>query len=320
MLVLTGRDLTGLLPPLQVIAAVEGALRAQAAGEVIAPKRLHVQWNGNTLLTMPAAAPGSVGVKVISVAPGNTVRGLPATNGIMIVNDAENGLPLVLMHAGALTAQRTGAVGALGIMHLTPQHTSSAGIIGCGVQGAWQAVFACAVRPIKDIFVFSRSMTSFDEFAATVSRYASTVRITRCKDARTLLENTGLVITATTSLEPVLPDEPTLLAGKHFISVGSFRPSMQELPNAVYRLAGSLAVDSEHARHETGDVINPLRSGILKESDVFSIAEYITGVRAAVTARTTAYKSVGAAMYDLFVAQALYGAAQSRGVGTEINL
>jgi len=87
------------------------------------------------------------------------------------------------------------------------------------------------------------------------------------------------VVTATTSAEPVLPDESNLLVNKHFISVGSFSPTMQELPDSVYRLAGLLAVDSQHAGQEVGDVINPIRKGIIRESDVFSIAECVTGKR-----------------------------------------
>lgn len=320
MLVLSEDDLIGLLPPLQIVAAAEAALRAQEAGHVVAPKRLHMQWDSNTLLTMPAAAEGGLGVKVISVVPGNTARGVPVTNGMMILNDSQTGIPLAIMNAAALTAQRTGAVGALGVQYLAPQQIFSAGIVGCGVQGAWQAIFACAVRPIKEVFVFSRSMAGFEQFAATVSRHAPGTRITRCQNARELLERTDLVVTATTSAEPVLPDEPHLLENKHFISVGSYRPTMQELPDSVYRLAGFLAVDSEHACHEVGDVINPLREGILKEADVFSIADCVTGQRTVDTARTTAYKSVGAAIFDLFVAQALYHAAKAQGLGCEIDL
>ena len=56
MLVLSEDELIELLPPQQIVAAIEAALRAQEAGNVIAPKRLHVQWDDNTLLTMPAAA------------------------------------------------------------------------------------------------------------------------------------------------------------------------------------------------------------------------------------------------------------------------
>ena len=120
--------------------------------------------------------------------------------------------------------------------------------------------------------------------------------------------------------EPVLPDESKLRVNKHFIGVGSYKPTMQELPDSVYRLAGVLAIDSEHAGQEVGDVINPLRKGIIRETDVFSIAECVTGKRTLDSVRTTAYKSVGSAIFDLFVAQALYRAAKSQGLGCEIAL
>ena len=93
--------------------------------------------------------------------------------------------------------------------------------------------------------------------------------ITPGDDVGELLARTDVVIAATTSAEPVLPDDPALLAGKHFISVGSYRPAMQELPDAVYRLAGHLVLDSDFARHEVGDAINPVEKGILAPTEVF---------------------------------------------------
>jgi ornithine cyclodeaminase len=95
---------------------------------------------------------------------------------------------------------------------------------------------------------------------------------------------------------------------------------MQELPDSVYRLAGQLAVDSEHALHEVGDVINPVQAGLLRKADVFSIGECVMGTRVVDASRTTAYKTVGAAMYDLFVAEVFYHAAKARGVGLEVVL
>jgi ornithine cyclodeaminase len=320
MLILNANDLLGLLPQSALVDAVEAALRAHSAGSIIAPARLHLHWDDHTLLAMPAANKTSAAVKVVSVVPSNAARELPVTTGAMILNDGTTGVPLALMNAAALTAQRTGAVGSLGVKYLTPPDTRSAGIVGYGVQAAWQAIFACAMRPIAELFVYSRSMSGFERFSAMVRRHVPEVRITVCRNASELVERTTLVITATTSSEPVLPDEPELLERKHFISVGSFRPSMQELPSSVYRLAGQLAVDSEHALHEVGDVINPVRAGLLREADVFSIGECVVGKRAVDVSRTTAYKSVGAAMYDLFVAEAFYRAAKARGVGIEVAL
>lgn len=320
ILVVSRADLSGLLTPRQVITAVETALQFQAAGSTASPKRLHVHWAGNTLLTMPAAAPGSVGIKIVSVVPRNADRGLPVTNGIMILNDSESGLPFALMDAAELTAQRTGAVGALGVIHMTPRSTASAGIVGCGVQGAWQAIYAASVRPIREIFVFARSSTRMKSFAEIVSRHAPQVRITPCADVNTVLAKTDLIISATTSNEPVLPDDVRRLINKHLISIGSFRPSMQELPDAAYSLVDAIVVDSEFAAQEVGDVINPIRSGLVKDTQIFSIADYVTGRRQADTSRTTVYKTVGAAIYDLFVAHAFYLAARSAGVGREIAL
>jgi ornithine cyclodeaminase len=303
-----------------VIAAVEAAVIAKARGEVVVPKRAHIEWDGNTLLLMPATAPEAVGTKLVSVVPGNAARGVPVTSGLMVLNDRETGQPIALMNAAALTAQRTGAVGALGVKHMTPEDTSSVGIVGCGVQGTWQAIFACAVRPIELVLCVSRSVQAFEKLAATVRRHVPRVRVAACPDVRELLERTHLVITATTSTEPVLPDEAELLQGKQLISVGSFRPTMQELPDSVYRLAGSVIVDSEHARDEVGDVINPLKRGILRETAIVPISDYVTGQRVADRDATLVYKSVGAAFYDLFVARAMYRAARARGVGLEVAL
>lgn len=108
-------------------------------------------------------------------------------------------------------------------------------------------------------------MIGFDRFATTVCQHAPGVRIT-CRSARELLDCTDLVIAATTSAEPVLPDEPRWLENNHFISVGSLKPIMQELSDFIYRLARCLAIDSEHARHEAGDVINALQKNILQEA------------------------------------------------------
>jgi ornithine cyclodeaminase/alanine dehydrogenase-like protein (mu-crystallin family) len=252
--------------------------------------------------------------------PGNAARNFPVTNGVMVLSDGESAVPIALMNAAALTAMRTGAVGALAVKYMTPDDTQSFGIIGCGVQGAWQVIFASTVRPVDEVFCVARSASRLESFKATVGQHAPRLRITPCRDARELLQKTCLVIAATTADKPVLPDEPALLENKHFISIGSYRPTMQELPDAVYRLAGHIVIDSDAARHEVGDVIAPLKKQLVKQADVYPIGELVTGRRSVDTARTTACKTVGMALFDLFVARALYERARSAGVGTEVAL
>ena len=121
------------------------------------PARTQLEWEDGTLLTMPALAEAVFGIKLVCVIPGNAARGLPVTNGLMVLSDRHTGAPLALLNAAALTAQRTGAIGALGVKYMTPADTASVGIIGAGVQGAWQAIFACAVRPIREVLYVARS-------------------------------------------------------------------------------------------------------------------------------------------------------------------
>jgi ornithine cyclodeaminase len=321
MIALGATDVLRLLAPAETVALMESAARAAAApGDWVVPQRQHAKWAGGTLLTMPAIGAGVMAIKLVSVVPGNAARRLPVTNGLLVLADAGTGLPLAVMDAAAVTAIRTGAVGALGLKYLAPAGVTSIGIVGAGVQGAWQAITAGAVRPIRTVFALRRSAAAFERFCATLAAHAPQLGVVACASTRELLERTEVVVTATTCAEPVLPDEPGLLAGRHFIAIGSYEPHMRELPDAVFRLAGRLVLDSESARHEVGEAVHPVAQGILRDADVFTIGELIAGTRTVDVAGTTAYKSAGMALYDLYVAQALYAAARRRSVGQEITL
>lgn len=307
---LSSRDLEALFSAATLVAAIERALRDFRQGKVIVPPRQHVEFADNTLLCMPAVGATAFGVKLVSVVPGNAGRALPVTNGLMMLSERDSGVPLAVVNAAALTALRTGAVGALGLKWTTPEDVDRVGIVGIGVQGTWQAIFACAVRPIRKICFVARSEESARRFVDAVVRHVPSVELVRCADVDALLRACPVVIAATTSTKPVLPDDAALLAGRHFISIGSFRPAMQELPNAVYRLAQCVVVDSDAARHEAGDLVNPLAHGLLREDSIYHLAELIAGVRQVDVRRTTVFKSVGMALYDLYAASALVAEAE----------
>jgi ornithine cyclodeaminase/alanine dehydrogenase-like protein (mu-crystallin family) len=222
--------------------------------------------------------------------PSNVTRGLPVIHGLMTLSDGVSGQPLAVLDAAALTAQRTGAVGALGLKYTTPAEADSIGIVGTEVQGTWQAIFACAVRPVQTIYFVARDEDNAQRFVRQVLRQVPSVRMSRCKDVHELLSSTQVVITATTSSKPVLPDDRHRLEGKHFVSVGSFKPSVQGLPDFVYALAQKVVVDSDAAQEEVGDLIGPLSSGLISPDNVLSIAELVVGKRRIDTAGTTVFQ------------------------------
>jgi len=168
------------------------------------------------------------------------------------------------------------------------------------------------------VYFLNRSIEKSDSLISFLKFYHPEVAVEPCRTPEELLGKTNTVIAATTSAVPVLPDSPNLLQGKHFISIGSYKPTMQELPDSVYQLAGKLAIDSEFARHEVGDIINPVRKGLLNEENVFTLGKIITGGRKVDVNETTVYKSAGMALFDLFVAKAMYEQAVKEKKGTTV--
>jgi ornithine cyclodeaminase/alanine dehydrogenase-like protein (mu-crystallin family) len=209
-------------------------------------------------------------------------------------------------------------LGAIGIKYMTPPDIDSIGLIGCGVQGIHQAIFACSVRAVSKIYCLQRSEANMSAIVAGVREMFPAVTVIPCNEAETILQQTSVVITASRSTIPVLPDDVHLLENRHFIGIGSYKPNMQELPDQVFRLAGKLAIDSVFAKTETGDIINPLGRGILQERDVFTIGKLLTGEVMVDVNATTVFKSAGMALFDLFVARALYERAITRNVGINV--
>lgn len=316
---LSGKDLADLVSPAGLVAALEQGLRDFAAGRATAPTRQHVHFGENILLTMPAIGDGAFGVKVVSFVPSNAVRGVPVLNGLMMLNDGDSGAPLAVLDGAALTAQRTGAIGALGLKYTTPPDIDSIGIVGTGVQGIQQAIFSCAVRDIRTIRFVARSDEKAQRFVDAVSRHVREARLVRCADVRELLRHSQAVVVATTSSDPVLPAERELLENRHFIGIGSFKPSMQELPMLVHELARQVVVDSDAAKVEVGDLIGPLAARVLREDDVVHIAGLVVAERTIDTGRTTVFKSVGMALYDLYAARAFYDEALAQGRGVPLD-
>lgn len=320
MLVLSDNDIKSLLTPFQVLDAVEAAILSYEAQTSLIPKRMHIDHGADTLLCMPSFSTDFFGVKLVSVVPGNAAKQLPVTNGVMLLNDQATGLPLALMNASSLTALRTGAVGAMGIRYMTSPDTNSIGLIGHGVQGMYQAFFACHVRPVHTIYCLQRNSETLKRFQQFITVHHPHVNVLPCSSVEELLSKTNTVITATTSSTPVLPNDPTLLKGKQFISVGSYKSFMQELPDAVYQLAGMLVLDSEFGRQETGDSIHCVEKGFIKPENIFSIGKLINGERKLDTPATTVYKTSGMALFDLFVAQYMYETALQKKTGTHISI
>ena len=67
---------------------------------------------------MPVRGEGLAMLKWVTSFPANPRRGLPTVTGVVLVSDADNGEPLAMLDARAVTALRTGAAAAVATQEL----------------------------------------------------------------------------------------------------------------------------------------------------------------------------------------------------------
>jgi ornithine cyclodeaminase len=197
MLFLNSEEIARFADRNELITVVEAAFRIQAAGDFQMPVRTQVEYKGKTLLSMPCFTDSCFGAKLVSIVPENLQKKLPPLFGIVILNDGSTGEPLAILNGAKITALRTAAVGALSIKYLAATAVSRLGVIGAGVQGFNQTLFACSVRQFTDVYLYDRNEKALHILAEKLGTELPGIKITIGKSALAVLRQSAVVITAT---------------------------------------------------------------------------------------------------------------------------
>ena len=328
MLILNRSELKSVASMVDAIALMKTAFRELSAGNAISPLRTPIEVGGDlgVSLFMPAFVPASaaLGMKLVSVFPGNPAMGKPTIHAVVCLVSADTGEPLALIEGGYLTALRTGAVSGAATDLLARPESSTLVVIGSGAQGMTQAAAICAVRPIDRLIVVGRDSARLERFKLSVKQEipsftGSVETSTRAGEAVPLAD---VICTATTSKTPVFEDGD-LKPGVHINAVGAFTPAMQEIPSATIARSRVIVDLFSHAFAEAGDLINPVNEGLVTVSHYRDELGML--VAGSVDGRTseeqiTFFKSVGNAVQDVVVAKLAYERASAQGIGHEVNL
>jgi ornithine cyclodeaminase/alanine dehydrogenase-like protein (mu-crystallin family) len=301
--------------------SVKHALRLYELGQFVMPDRQTISCGGdNVLIAMPCVADGSVTAKILTLFPGNRTVNRPVIDGLVLLADQTNGEILCLADAKTITAMRTGAITGVSIRYLARQDAASVGLVGCGVQGYYQLLYACAVRPIQRITLFDRYQAAIPPMVEKLSKALPGIEISFAQSTEALVVASDIVITATTAKTPVFPDDPALFKGRHFVAIGSFQPQVREYPDAVFSRVAKVWVDTRFATEESGELLIPLQQGTLREVQVETLGHLIQSEREPDRGvyGTTFFKTVGMALLDLTTAQTVYQKAQQKGIGTTL--
>ena len=325
ILVIGHDDVERLLPMDRCIEVMAQTLASLSRGEAVNPLRAVVRLRNapNMLGLMPAALsePKIFGAKVISVFPGNRAAGLESHQGFVALFESDEGRPIALVDASAITGIRTAAVSAVATRALANPDAGDLGLLGSGTQARTHLEAMRAVRPIRRVRVWSPNSERLARFAVDEGERHG-IEVVAMSSARLAVDGAEIVCTVTAAREPIL-EGSWLSAGSHVNAVGSSTPTARELDAEAIRRARFFVDRRESTLAESGDFLAAVRDGVVDESHIAGeIGEVLNGT---VDGRrspdeVTLFKSLGLAAEDLAAAHEVLVRAREVGAGTSVAL
>ena len=315
-LLLREGDVLSLLEMHGNIMVLEQAFGAWAQGNAVNLSRTRIVQDNGVMHLLAAAVPSldMVGFKTYTVFR-------PGMRSAVMLFSTLDGRLLSIIEADLLGRMRTGATSRLATKYLARPDASVVGLIGAGKQAYTQVLGVCAVRQVRVIHVYSRRLPECEKFCEELMQRLS-IEVRPVPSARQAIEDADIVITATTSPEPVLPGD-WLKSGSHINAIGSNWANRRELDLATLQRSRVIVTDSqEQARLEAGDFVIPANERLFDWDKVSDLADVVAGrgPNREFADEITLYKGVGIALEDVATAAHVYTLARERGVGEEIQL
>jgi|SRR5579884_2022157 len=332
MLVLSHDEVAAALAPEECAAAMAEVLAAHARGETFMPLRTTMKppdaagimglmpaWRGES-----GQWQGVFSLKAICVIPANPGRGLDAHQGVVVLFDADTGVPLAILDASAVTAVRTAAVSAVATEQLAREGARVLAILGGGVQARSHLNALLRVREFEAVRVYAPTHEHAHAVIDSIerTRAAGTLVAEAAASARDAVSGADVVVAATNSLTPVL-ELDWLAAGCHVNAVGASTPSARELTAETVAASALFADSRESLENEAGEYREALRLGLIGEDHVRAeLGEVLAGLAPGRRddREITLFRSLGLAVEDLAAAQHAVRAAARLGLGTEVHL
>jgi ornithine cyclodeaminase len=258
--------------------------------------------NDGTLLLMPAWRAGAyLGIKIVTVFPGNSRRQQPAVSAAYILADAHTGTVQAMIDGGELTARRTAATSALAARYLARADARTLLIVGSGRIARQLAHFHVALRPALNVQVWGRSPAHAAALADELRSRGIEARVAASLPAAA--SESDIISAATLATDPLIHGA-WIRPGTNIDLVGGYTPAMREADDDLIAKARVFVDTREGAMREAGDIVSPIASGVLKEDAVYDLHDLCRDLQPGRRHKDeiTVFKSVGAALEDLAAA------------------
>lgn len=268
---------------------------------------------GHMFGVMPGAmgAHGVFGAKLVSVFKENTSRGVQSHQGLVLLFDPQSGAPVCAVHAGELTAIRTGAASAVATDALARKDARRLALLGYGVQARTHASAIAKVRDLESIVVWGRSPERARAFAERTQAELG-LPVSAAPGPREAVAAADIICTLTSAHEPILQGS-WVRPGTHVNVVGSSYAGPAEVDNDLVVRSRFIADSREGVLQQGAEFLRAKAAGLIGDDHVVGeigqvLAGDIQGRRSA--EEITVYKSLGHVVQDLSTAWALYTSAE----------
>jgi ornithine cyclodeaminase len=246
--------------------------------------------------------------KLVTSFPANLATGkLPAVQAVCVLFDGGDGRPLAVMDGTEITYWRTAADSALGAKLLAPPNPETMLVVGAGEMSRWLVRAHRAVRPsLRHVLIWNRNAERAAEAARSLKEEGIAAEATSDLEGATQVAD--LITTCTRSHEPLVKGA-NLKPGVHLDLVGGYTRETREADDEAARRA-SIFVDSrESAFHGVGDILQPIASGAIRETDVLGdLYDLVVGAVDGRRSPTdiTFFKNAGGGHLDLITAEVIF--------------
>jgi len=299
-----------------VFADVISALRAAYSvphGPLVSPPRVVTRGQGNWLRALAASPPGSryMGAKIFGFGRAKSVSYLIA------LFEQETGALAGLVDANLITAYRTSATSAVAVDRLAAAGPATLGVLGSGLEAQMHVRAIASIRPLSAVRIFSPTSGNREAVAAKLGRELG-IRCVAVDSAEKAVEGASIVVAAARSRDetPILRGQ-WLREGMLVVSIGSTLPEQREIDADVVAACDLIVCDiCEEVIEETGDMLAAKAAGVVFEHKLVSLNDLMTGAAAdrLAAARRPMFKSVGAAIQDIVVAELVLDKAVAAGL------
>jgi ornithine cyclodeaminase len=195
-------------------------------------------------------------VKVATVVPGNKARGLPNVNGVVNLFNDQTGLLEALVDFHLVTKWKTAGDSLLSASKLARKDAKSFLLVGAGTVARSMQQAYSALWPDAQFTVWSRSRATAEAMGLPVA-----------DDLQSAVQAADVICTATMASESLIKGE-WLRAGQHLDLIGAYNPRMREVDDAAMARARVFVDSRATTLHHIGELIEPLKSGALREADI----------------------------------------------------